>query len=172
MFIDEAAVDAVQLGQPRRIDHQPIGAVEELIAGRAGQHPLFRQRFLAAEDLLHEHVERMRGAVSKSQLNSPRQERRLDIGPRRWSTCRVARGTLVFRGTLIFGLAQRQHVFPLQTPQIDHGIVKPVDMIDAQAVDRSAHQQLEHQAMALREDGRIFHAHGRQFIDVEKTVGS
>ena len=43
-------------------------------------------------------------------------------------------------------------------------------MVDAQSVDVATHEQLEQQAMALGEDRRVFHANGRQFVDVEKTA--
>ena len=59
-LVDEAAVDIGQFGQPGRIDEQPVDGVQEIVARRAGQQPLFGQGLLGAEDLFHHHVERKR----------------------------------------------------------------------------------------------------------------
>ena len=42
-------------------------------------------------------------------------------------------------------------------------------MIDPQPVHVAADQQLEHQAVAFREDLGVLHANGRQLVDVEET---
>ena len=82
-LVDEAAVDLGQLGQPGRIDEQPAHGVQKIVARGAGQQPLFGQGLLGAEDLFHHHVERKRCAVGAGHCGHLRQERRLDVAPRR-----------------------------------------------------------------------------------------
>jgi len=54
----EALVDPAQPPAAARVDEEPGDVVEEVVAGRAGDLPVGRQRFVEREDLLREHVDR------------------------------------------------------------------------------------------------------------------
>ena len=57
----------------------------------------------------------------------------------------------------------------MQAPEVFHRVVQPVDVIDAQPCHVAADQQIERQLVAFLEDLGIFHANGRQFVDVEES---
>ena len=66
--------------------------------------------------------------------------------------------------------AQGRQIAPLKVSQVPHRVVQPVDVVDPQAVDVAAHEQVERQAMAFLEDLRILHADRGQLVDVEEAA--
>src|SRR5208337_1999894 len=57
-----------------------------------------------------------------------------------------------------------------QVVDIRLGIQQPVDMVDAQAVQRAIFQHREDTGMSVAEHGRQFHTHAGEVVDVEEAA--
>ncbi len=158
----ELAVGRVDLVRARGIDEHPVERVEVLVADRAIDWPVLRERLAAAEDLLGEEreppVQRRRRVVGDCRA-IPLAERRHDLLP-------VPAPALG-----VEPLAARPEEEPfLDPPEIPERVRQTVGMVDSEPRHTSLAGPSEDQRVGQVEDLRVLRPQAGQLVDVEEPA--